>query len=260
MKRILFASLAVVALASGTAFAADLPAPVPVFKAPPPPPPTWTGCFIAGGGGWGVWNQDITGTTAGVTSTAKFTTGGNGWFGTAQAGCDYQFDRVVIGAFGDYDLDGLNSTISFPTGAAANEFEHWSWSAGARIGWLAFPKLLTYASGGYTQAQFGQLSYFSAATGAPFATTTPANTYTGWFIGTGYEYALDSLPFGLPLPAGLFWKTEFRYSSYGTASLPVLGPAGVPSTFGINSDKQIETIRSELVWRFNWSGPGVFRY
>ena len=57
MKRTLLTATAIaLALATGSAFAADLPSrkEAPVYVAPPPPPPLWTG-FYAGvnlGGGW----------------------------------------------------------------------------------------------------------------------------------------------------------------------------------------------------------------
>jgi len=82
-----------------------------------------------------------------------------------------------------------------------------------------------------------------------------AQKYKGWFIGTGYEYGLDFLP-------GLYWKTEYRYSAY-RAENPALsvaagGPfAVVPGTRIIgfeNSKKDVQTIRSELVYRFNFGG------
>jgi opacity protein-like surface antigen len=54
------------------------------------------------------------------------------------------------------------------------------------------------------------------------------NTYTGWFIGSGFEYSFDFLP-------GLFFKTEYQYSTFNSANFPVLTAAGGPSPFAINS-------------------------
>ena len=61
MHRTFVASLISVGLMSGAAMAADLPmpAPAPVYKAPPPPVYNWTGCYIGGGGGYGMWGQDL---------------------------------------------------------------------------------------------------------------------------------------------------------------------------------------------------------
>jgi outer membrane immunogenic protein len=60
MKRLLLSSLAGLILTTGSALAADLSRPAPTYKAPPPPPPavSWTGCYIDGGVGYGLWKQD----------------------------------------------------------------------------------------------------------------------------------------------------------------------------------------------------------
>jgi outer membrane immunogenic protein len=52
---------------------------------------------------------------------------------------------------------------------------------------------------------------------------------------------------------GLFWKTEYRYSSFQAADLPhVVIATGVSNGTASHSEKFTQTIRSELVWRFNW--------
>jgi len=235
---------ALVAFAAvGVARAADLPPPPPLYKAPPPMMLGWTGCYLGGGGGYGMWNQDVSATTpAGVTATT--TSGGRGWFGTLQGGCDYQISpRIVLGAFIDGDFSDLSSTVLIPPGATASEKESSAWAIGARAGWLVTPGLLGYVSGGFTQANFDQLNFAGPAFPGGFVAS---HTYDGWFLGTGYEYALDFLPW-----PGIFWKTEYRYSSYGSDDLPVIG---FPAT--INSQKAIQTIRTEIVWRFNFWGFG----
>jgi hypothetical protein len=76
-----------------------------------------------------------------------------------------------------------------------------------------------------------------------------AQTYNGWFIGSGFEYAFTWLPIN-----GLFLKTEFRYSQYGGnngVNVPLIGgPVGA----SLNSQKATEFISTELVYRFNWFG------
>jgi hypothetical protein len=82
-----------------------------------------------------------------------------------------------------------------------------------------------------------------------------SQTYNGWFIGSGFEYAFD----WLPIP-GLFLKTEFRYSQYGNngVNVPLTGTiGGVPlagTGAALNSQKATEFVSTELVWRFNWFG------
>src|ERR1700759_4898175 len=115
MKTLL--ALTAAAAFTGSAFAADLPARMPM-KAPPPPAPVanWTGCYLGGGGVYGMWNQKNQGfidpTLVGrvgprTVNTETETTGGRGYFGTVQGGCDYQFAlsswNLVVGAFADGD-------------------------------------------------------------------------------------------------------------------------------------------------------------
>jgi outer membrane immunogenic protein len=120
-----------------------------------------------------------------------------------------------------------------------------AWSVGGRIGYLITPSVLTYFSGGFTEARFGTLDLtLTTATTPSF--TIGSHTYTGWFLGGGYEYNLNWLP-------GLFWKTEYRFAQYETDSLPLtVYSTGAATTRSIDSTKYVQTIRSELVWRFNW--------
>ena len=163
MHRTFVASLISVGLMSGGAMAADLPMPEVVYKALPPPPVyNWTGCYIGGGGGYGMWGQDsYVRNGAGAQITNNITDGGKGWFGQGQAGCDYQFStpilniNAVVGAFADYDFDNLRGTSTTPLGVGT-ETETGNWSAGLRAGWLVTPRFLSYFDGGYTQAALGR--------------------------------------------------------------------------------------------------------
>jgi outer membrane immunogenic protein len=266
MKKFALALLTATAAFTSSAFAADLP-----MKAPPPPPApvyNWTGCYIGAGGGYGLWNQDVTG-FVGVPATQQFastqTNGGRGWFGTVGGGCDYQFNlglgipgisTMVIGVLADGDWGSIKGTTDF-SGLLGSEKMSSSWDIGGRIGWLVTPQVLTYFSGGYTQARFDQVNEFGNP-GGPTGLAIPAHTYGGWFLGSGLEYTTNWLP-------GLFWKTEYRFSEYNKANLSEVcvsaqcGPLG-PTGFSVDSSKFVQTIRTELVYRFNWGGPVVGRY
>jgi outer membrane immunogenic protein len=259
MKKLLLASLAFVALLSSSAFAADL------YKAPPAtpygmPPPVvgWTGCYLNAGFGYGMWNGDHYGESFPglVQLTATVDSGGQGWLGRFGGGCDYQlggvFSNWVIGAFADYDATNLSSQFADLAGVGGNETESGAWSAGGRIGYLITPRLLTYFDGGYTQTRFDQVTLFNTAGFPPTSNgnAVPANTYTGWFIGGGTEYALD-MPW-IPI-RGLFWRNEYRYGAYRAEDIPSFVIAtGAPTGFADHYQKDVQTITSSLVWRFNW--------
>ena len=255
MKSQIFAAAALITVGIlGSANAADLPMPAPAYSAPPMPVYNWTGCYVGGGGGYAFWQQDSFVTIGGVPVTASQSNGGKGWFGQGQVGCDYQFTapyfgvQTVIGAFSDIAGGSITGTSSFP-GFTGRERESSTWAVGGRAGVLVTPRFLTYFDGGFTQARFDGVNYNFNPGGGPSGVSLAAQTYNGWFIGTGFEYAFTWLPIN-----GLFLKTEFRYSQYGGdgVSVPLTG-GGVPGA-ALNSQKATEFVSTELVWRFNWFG------
>jgi outer membrane immunogenic protein len=216
---------------------------MPVKAMPAPVVQTWTGCYLGAGGGYGMWNQDHSLVSlAGVLESPRSTTGGRGWFGTAQVGCDYQFDQNwVIGAFVDGNWGSIRGDYAEVfTGGIGREKERSSYAGGGRVGYVIFPQLLGFVSAGYTNAHF---SGFSTFVGAALANTYASHNYDGYFIGTGYEYRLAWLP-------GFTWKTEVRASDYGRENVGVFTPAGVLAST-MQSHKYEQTVRSELVWRFS---------
>jgi outer membrane immunogenic protein len=268
MKKMILA-LSAMAAFTGSAIAADM-APRTYSKAPPPPVAVanWTGCYIAGGGGYGLWNQENTtyntATTPITQVTGTTTAGGRGYLGTVGAGCDYQVPlggwNFVIGAFGDYDFTSLKGNMDQPNiGAFGYEKMSSQWSVGGRIGVLVTPSLLTYFSAGYTEAHYNQITLLNniaalGPIGAPTGFFLGSRNYQGYFIGAGDEYALSFLP-------GLFWKTEYRFSDLDTRSNPVRSvTTGAATIFSNDSHKYVHTVRSELVYRFNWGGPVVAKY
>lgn len=256
--------LTAVAGFGGQAMAADMAA--RPMKAPPAPVAVanWTGCYLSGGGGYGIWKQENTtyDTVTRAQLTATYTASGDGYFGTVGGGCDYQFSsglpwQVVVGAFADYDFADIKGDRAEPFfGGVGREKLSQQWAVGGRVGVLITPQLLTYVNGGYTEAKFDQTNYTNLF--PPFGVAngiyTASHTYSGWFIGSGYEYALNFLP-------GLFWKTEYRASYLDTDTVPLrIVGTGLPSVASVDQEKWVHTVRSQLVWRFNWGGPVVAKY
>ena len=248
--------LAAVALGtiSQAASAADLP-PAPVHREPAMVPvvANWTGVYLGAGGGYGVYNVDTS--TAGVGGFGPFSfdngrAGGRGWFGTAQIGADFQFaDKFVVGIFGDYDFSSIDGTIADLASTAHVPFKQTSaWSAGGRIGYLIVPQLLTYYSGGYTSAQFdlGQQTRQFPPVGTFSGVTLPNQDFSGYFLGSGLEYMIFP---------GWFVKTEYRYASYSSKTVAgIIVPPAAPALTSINMTlkPQVQTVRTELVYKFNW--------
>ena len=280
MKKLVLA-LAAAAAFTGSAVAADLPA--RTYKAPPPPAPVanWTGCYIAGSVGYGMSDNEgsvgqfrdpVTGVV--TVRSAAIDHGGRGWLAGGGGGCDYQFGlgsagglfgtgQFVIGVLADgywADIKGNRASVSavFGTvgGASAQEKVDSQWAVGGRIGWLMSPNLLTYFSGGYTQAHLsGTGSFFDPVGVVGFTgVNLPGRTVNGWFLGSGVEYQSGWIP-------NLTWKTEYRFSEYDRADRPERVIAtGLPNGF-FNSDKLfVQTVMTSLVYRFNWGGPVVAKY
>ncbi len=234
--------------ATQSAFAADMPAKAPVYKAPMAAATPWTGFYVNGGVGYGIWAADTTLlTAAGVCIICETQVqGGKGWLATAGAGYDYQFTpKIVAGLFGDASISSLKGTIQDRAvnvaGSSGDIKQTSSWAVGARIGWLATPKTLSYWNGGYTGARFSGSNFVDNVAGAPTTISTPAFTANGWFLGGGVETSLSP---------GWFWKTEYRYAYYGSKNVDEVNP-GRTITF----KPTVQTVTSQIVYKFNGGMP-----
>ncbi|HEX2366550.1 MAG TPA: porin family protein [Bradyrhizobium sp.] len=260
MKKLLLALTAAAAV-SGSAFAADLPART-YTKAPPPiMAPSWTGFYIFGGGGGGIWkaNTDIRSTVGGACLICGFnqTQGGDGWLGTAGIGYDWQVNPSwVVGVFGDGQWGSLKGTIQdqgpFLAGRINNDY---AYAAGVRVGYLVAPNVLSYVNGGWSGSHWKGTTLFNTITGGPTGTTNSFDR-SGWFVGGGVENNLNI--FGITAP-GWFMKTEYRSAFYDTKNISEF-VGGVSNGRDITFKPWVQTITTSIVYRFNWSGPVVAKY
>jgi outer membrane immunogenic protein len=286
MKKLVIA-LAAVAAFTGSASAADMA--VKARPAPPPPPPVanWTGCYIAGSVGYGLFDNESSGSRFidpidrdFFIAGAPVDFGGRGWLAGGGGGCDYQFGfgggggffgtgQFVIGVLADgywSNMKGNRTSVSaFPFNSlfSGQEKINSQWAVGGRIGWLVNPQTLTYFSGGYTEADLsGVGNFFSpviSGTDSVLGTTLPGRTVHGWFLGGGVEYQSGWIP-------NLTWKTEYRFSEYDRvdraefftgACTFTCGTIGTPTGFFSNDKLFVQTVMTSLVYRFNW---GVGKY
>jgi outer membrane immunogenic protein len=256
-------ALALTALAAftGSAVAADLP-PAPAYSRAPAvvaPPPSWTGFYIFGGAGGGVWDADT-----GVSSTATGACvlcinnrqGGDGWFGTTGAGYDWQLSqRWVFGILGDGQFGSMKGSLS-ALGFVANEKLKDTWAVGARVGYLLAPMVFSYVNGGYTGSDWSGTTVVSQFSGAPAGFHTGSFSAQGLFVGGGVENNLDI--FGISAP-GWFMKTEYRAAYYDQKNINILvDGTNAPTGFNANFKPLVETVSTSLVYRFNWTGPARY--
>jgi outer membrane immunogenic protein len=246
---------AIAALIATPALSADLAVKAPTPLPPPVPVLNSTGCYANAGAGYGMYNQDHQTIDDGITFGQDQTAGGRGWLGLVGVGCDYQFSmgswgNWVVGAFGDYDFMDLQGNLSPDVGyLTGSEKENWAWAVGGRIGYLVTPAILAYWNGGFTSTRFGSvnLSTTEVIGVSPESATLGAQTFDGGFIGGGTEIAVQWWP-------GLFWRSEYRYSSYRSENVQFFqGGIPVPGAFE-HENKNVQTITSSLVWKFNWTG------
>ncbi len=265
MKKLVLALTAVAAF-TGSALAADLPART-YTKAPVMPEPVynWTGFYIFGGVGGGVWDakENSSGLLPAPFLTRDQRAGGDGWYGTVGAGYDWQFNQSwVAGIFADGQFGSLHGSLLDPITGEGQITMQDSWAAGARLGYLVAPNVLSYVNGGYTGSHWSSSTITSILVvpgPAPFVATTPSFNRNGWFVGGGVENNLNI--FGINAP-GWFMKTEYRAAYYGRATLTETITPNPGAGVLVNDTFRplVQTISTSLVYRFNWGGPVVAKY
>jgi outer membrane immunogenic protein len=215
MKRLLFVGAALAVNWIVPAVAADLPVKAPIYKAAPVALWEWTGCYIgvAGGGNWGrTSNYDLAPGLFGLPVTNPFNLSGGIVGGTL--GCNYQFQKWVIGVEGDLSWTNksgvANEIPPFDTTATVGVKERWIDTFRGRFGHKFGDRdqFLLYVTGGVASARV------EGTTCLPNVfCDTVANTMTGWTVGGGGEWAIFP---STPVPHGwLSFKVEYLYVDLG---------------------------------------------
>ena len=194
MKRFMIVG-AFALLAGGQAFAADLPPPAPMPRAPavyvPAPIPVYvlTGFYIGGNLGVG-WQQGNLGDNLGNTFSTSNSVKG---LGGGQVGVNYEFyNGVVVGAEAMFDWrfnnnNTSNATLVVPAGvpAAITVNNQWLTTATGKLGY-AWDRVMLYAKAG--GAWVGSSNPTFALNGVS-QTVSTSNSNWGWTVGAGAEYA-----------------------------------------------------------------------
>src|SRR5579871_682298 len=170
-------------------------------KAPVMPVANWTGFYIFGGAGGGVWDAESNvvvsstgfGLPVGTAITRDQRLGGSGWLGTVGAGYDWQFNgRWVAGILADGQFGEINGSLSDPFSSflgvvtEGREKLRTSYAAGVRLGYLVAPNVLSYVNAGYSGSEWSGTSqtFLTTANLAFFPgtqTTTPSFHRDGFF-------------------------------------------------------------------------------
>jgi outer membrane immunogenic protein len=262
MKKLVLA-LSAVAAFTRSALAADLPART-YSKAPMMAPVyNWTGFYIFGGAGGGLWDADtrvVDHATGAPLLGLNQKQGGDGWYGTVGAGYDWQFSGSwVAGIFADGQFGSIKGTIQDqdPFFAGSEKLKT-SWAAGVRLGYLVAPNVLSYVNGGYSGSNWSGTTLLDTHVGAATGLHTNSFDRNGWFIGGGVENSLNIFGFAAP---GWFMKTEYRAAYYDTKNIAELfDGTNLPNGRDITFKPLVQTISTSLVYRFNWGGPVVAKY
>jgi outer membrane immunogenic protein len=245
MKKVLLAGVALIALGSAAATAADLPArrapapyvaPIPVF--------TWTGFYLgAHGGGVAGGDFDFRNTTIpGGPFTAQASVGG--FVAGGQVGYNWQWGNVVFGVEGDVFYadygNRLSLTTPFGAGFVSARADGFAANVTGRLGY-AFGRTLVYAKGGWAYLDSVRFSTGGFGLGTASITTD----MDGWTVGGGVEHAImDNVTLGV----------EYRYTQYGRktinfGTIPVAGAAAIPVPVRVELDSH--AVVGKLNWKFN---------
>ena len=216
MKKLLLATVAVFALVGGTAGAADLSRPAPVYKQPPPVVVySWTGPYwgVNVGYSWGKLQNDWTLNGVGTVSESQDV---NGVIGGFQSGINWQVGYWVFGMEADIQASGQKGDTTYcvfdcagaiigPVNVAADHKLTWFGTARSRIGVLPTDTILLYVTGGVAYGQV-QSNYAFSAGGVAFGSSELKDTRAGWTAGAGIEGAFGD---------GWSAKLEYLYVDLG---------------------------------------------
>ena len=211
MKRVMFSSVALAALLSGSAMAADMRPPPPAYKAPPAAPQyfSWTGLYIGTHTGAAVGQSAISnlapygGFDSGNPQTYNLTP--VGIFGGGQIGYNWQMSNFVFG--GEIDAGWLNARSRLVQNDDLTEARYGGYATFTGRAGLAFDRLLSYVKGGAVVAHIrNTASDQDGGVNDPSDFSQINNTRWGWTIGSGFEYAIASN-----------WsvKSEYLYMDFG---------------------------------------------
>lgn len=299
-NKLLTGAVMTLALAAGSALAADLPS----RKAPPayiPPPPTWTGFHIGLNAG-GAWSASATtnfvstpflingadnapwAAAAAIAGSGGVSTNGASFIGGGQIGYDWQFNGGFLAGI-EADIQGVaagnNNTavttlaptplsaegLNLLTSVASGKTLDFFGTVRGRLGYLITPTLLVYATGG--------LAYGGATSTTNFFQTVP-NDSTGYLLIGANQARYAQTRVGWTAGGGLEWmfwpqwsaRIEYLFYDLGAVAYPVAVTTDWHfSSLQFANATQARTrfdghiVRAGVNYHFNWgAAPVVAKY
>ena len=268
MKKVFLATTAIVALAAGSAGAADMA--VKARPLPPPPPACaqFGGGYIGANVGWGYYDHryhDKDGLASSIDDglPVNVNRSNDGWNGGAQIGYNWQSRCTVFGLEADWSWTNLKVNETFFDGDAGtqdaltvNSRMRSFGTVRARSG-VVVDNLFLYVTGGLAFARFNRDFTFFEDGGPVSVTHSQSRTRWGWTTGVGGEWALSSN-----------WsvKSEFLYMRFqrDELSAPAVTIAGVNigvpgRNYRLENEDQAWVTRIGLNYRWG-GGPVVANY
>jgi outer membrane immunogenic protein len=270
MKKAFVACVAAIAIWSAPAAAADF---------------SWTGFYVGVNGGYGWGNGKLSDAPGDANTATTFlgqpnvasssvSVGGNGWLGGFQAGYNWHLaQRWIAGFETDFDWSDISGSGSTPTSVVfgqnqatlnASQKVAWFGTLRARIGYLATPDLLLFATGGLA---YGRVNESASIVLPPGVSNSQGNFGTGYACGGVYGDATCFAGSASRTSAG--WTAgaggEYRFSPHATVkleylhvnlggntfALPAAHPGGLsPSIMNASSETAFNLVRLGLNYRF----------
>jgi outer membrane immunogenic protein len=198
------------------------------IRAPVPQQFSWSGFYIGGNPGYG-WTG-ASGTITTTIGTGSFSSSGNGFLGSAQAGYDWQAESIVFGVEADFQGTRASGSVNAVAGPTINGTINTPWFGTVRgqIGYAA-DRVLLYATGG---GVYGDSSLSgNVSTVGPFSNST---TFWSWTAGGGVEWAFYGC-----------WSAKLEYLYVGS-------PSKFPSvpTVTENNNSNTNVVRAGINYHF----------
>ncbi|MGY3450259.1 opacity protein-like surface antigen [Bradyrhizobium sp. USDA 4353] len=181
---------------------------------------------------------------AAVQIPTAISSNGSDVVGGLQLGCDYEFDRIVVGIQAMADLGNINVTGPLAPGLSLSTRTSNLYTATVRAGYLVTPEILAYVRGGAAWTRTN-VTVTNTATGQ---SSSVAFNRSGWTVGAGVEWMFARN-----------WSAfaEYDYADFGTATGVLPGAAAITGGPNVVSQKtQLHTAMIGVNYRFEMLSRG----